>query len=376
MNCLQTMEYINNLINFYKLVIADNLNYKAHVIQETLKDIQYKDIIVYPNAVHFEPCQRPQHILREFANRGYLCLFCDYCPGEDWIIKKVGYNFYVINCEEHLLSFVQDKKVIIYMTFFIQGIFADLCPNKIIWMDIVDRLDFFGSYNPLSREIWDKYISTANILSYTADNLQEYLLKRKDAISLPNAVNMDDFITNCYDHEIVLEKKNKPIVGYFGAVEEWFNCDIVQYIANTDRYEIVIIGRIGIDPKKLKHKNIILLGAVPYLQLQQHTKGFDVAIIPFKVNDLTNSVSPVKLFEYCSLGLPIVSTPIKEVAKYNSRNIKLANTSLKFLKEIDMFVNASQDEKFKIKSAALEIAKNNEWVHRVDVIEEKIKGLR
>ncbi len=65
--------------------------------------------------------------------------------------------------------------------------------------------------------------------------------------------------------------------------------------------------------------NIHFLGPISYEELPLHAHHFDVALIPFKINALTLSVNPLKLMEYFSLGLPVVSTPLPEVIKYQDR---------------------------------------------------------
>jgi glycosyltransferase involved in cell wall biosynthesis len=59
------------------------------------------------------------------------------------------------------------------------------------------------------------------------------------------------------------------------------------------------------------------LGRRPYADLPAYCKSFDVGLIPFKLNDLTRAVNPIKLREYLAAGLPVVSTPLPEVLACN-----------------------------------------------------------
>ena len=82
-------------------------------------------------------------------------------------------------------------------------------------------------------------------------------------------------------------------------------------------WAIAIIGNTNCDVSKLKAvPNIHLLGGRDYSTLPSYCRGFAVGLIPFKVNELTYHVNPIKLREYLSAGLPVVSTPMPEVKAY------------------------------------------------------------
>ena len=75
-----------------------------------------------------------------------------------------------------------------------------------------------------------------------------------------------------------------------------------------------LIGKLGVDCSRLKGlPNVHLLGPHPYESLAGFAKGFTAAILPFKVNRLTQNVNPIKLREYLAAGLPVVSTALPEV---------------------------------------------------------------
>ena len=89
-----------------------------------------------------------------------------------------------------------------------------------------------------------------------------------------------------------------------------------------DDYEIVLIG-IDYDQSLgksgiLNLDNVHYLGTVNYNELPTYSKFFNVSIIPFMVNEITEATSPVKLFEYMALGKPIVTTALPECRKYES----------------------------------------------------------
>ena len=77
-----------------------------------------------------------------------------------------------------------------------------------------------------------------------------------------------------------------------------------------------------------------LLGRRPYDSLPGYCRAFDVGVIPFRMNALTVRVNPIKLREYLAAGLPVVSTPLPEVARYRAL-VHLADSPKMFVEEIE-----------------------------------------
>ncbi|MGH7194106.1 MAG: glycosyltransferase, partial [Candidatus Saccharimonadales bacterium] len=77
---------------------------------------------------------------------------------------------------------------------------------------------------------------------------------------------------------------------------------------------LVVLGKATTDVSALAAlPNVHLLGRKPYADLPAYCKGFDVALMPFRINELTLNANPLKVREYLAAGLPVVSTPIPEV---------------------------------------------------------------
>jgi glycosyltransferase involved in cell wall biosynthesis len=75
-----------------------------------------------------------------------------------------------------------------------------------------------------------------------------------------------------------------------------------------------MIGNATMNVESLaQHSNVKFLGRQPYESLPAYCKGFDVALIPFPISEVTLHANPLKAREYLAAGLPIVSTAIPEV---------------------------------------------------------------
>jgi glycosyltransferase involved in cell wall biosynthesis len=108
-----------------------------------------------------------------------------------------------------------------------------------------------------------------------------------------------------------------PVLGFVGLIEQWVDTDAIAYLAEKKPdWNFVIIGRAMKDLSHLSRSNIHLLGRKPYADLPPFLKRFDVGLIPFHLNELTLNVNPIKLREYFSAGLPVISADIPEVRHY------------------------------------------------------------
>lgn len=106
-----------------------------------------------------------------------------------------------------------------------------------------------------------------------------------------------------------------PIIGFFGLVADWVDVDLMAEVARRFSHgSLVVVGRVATDVSALENlPNVHLLGRKPYEQLPAFCKAFDVALMPFRINELTLNANPLKVREYLAAGLPVVSTPIPEV---------------------------------------------------------------
>ncbi len=153
----------------------------------------------------------------------------------------------------------------------------------------------------------------------------------------------------------------KTVVGYYGAIAEWMDYELLEKIAQTGEYEIVLLGisydgsfeKSGLD----KFKNIHFLGKKTYDTLPCYAAHFDVCMIPFVISDLTASTSPVKLFEYMAAEKPIVTTDLAECRKYAS--VMCAKSHEEFIQLLKRAIELSNDAEYKAKLK--EDALSNTW---------------
>ena len=109
-----------------------------------------------------------------------------------------------------------------------------------------------------------------------------------------------------------------PRLGFFGVIDERMDLDLIAEIADArPGWTLVMLGPVvKIDPEALPRRpNIAYLGGRDYADLPRYAAGWDAALMPFALNASTRFISPTKTPEYLAAGLPVVSTPIRDVAR-------------------------------------------------------------
>jgi glycosyltransferase involved in cell wall biosynthesis len=117
--------------------------------------------------------------------------------------------------------------------------------------------------------------------------------------------------------------------------------------------------------------NVHLLGRRSYESLPEYCKAFDVAILPFVVNELTLAANPLKLREYLAAGLPVVATPLPEILKLNAL-VRMARTPEEFLREIEVLLKEGKRGPDPAVSVLME---RESWDQKVEELSEIITGL-
>ncbi|MFU8774108.1 MAG: glycosyltransferase, partial [Anaerolineales bacterium] len=242
--------------------------------------------------------------------------------------------------------------------------------------EYIDDLSvLLGDMNTKQRN-HNELVRTADLVLATAGNLfQEIESIRPDVLMNPNAVDYE------YIRKSILEtqeppddifdfvKNGSPIIGYYGALAQWFDYSlIIEASQALPKYLFLLIGpnyddslfKSGV----LKPKNVFWLDAKPYHELPRYLKYFDVATIPFVLNDVTHATSPLKLFEYMTAQKPIITTAMKECKKY--RGVLIAEDSRDFIDKIEAALQLRGDETYlhSIEKVAIE----NSWDVRVKEI--------
>ena len=127
-----------------------------------------------------------------------------------------------------------------------------------------------------------------------------------------------------------------PVIGYFGLIAAWTDTELLEWLARQrPQWSFLLIGHAHVPVDALESlPNVILVGAQPYESLPGWAKSFDVAIIPYRMNQQVRNANPLKLREYLATGKPVVTVSTPEVDRF-SEVVRIAASREDYLAAIE-----------------------------------------
>lgn len=171
-----------------------------------------------------------------------------------------------------------------------------------------------------------------------------------------------------------LEKIPHPRIGYTGALTTIrLDLDLMVYIAeHLPNYNLVLVGpedQLFKNSKLHQLANVFFLGGKPGTELPGYVKGFDVAINPQLINEITNINYPLKLDEYLAMGVPVVATRTWFMEYYFSNESYLALTKEEYVIQI---TKALAEDSLSKRIERIRVAESHSWENFVDKIYKQI----
>jgi teichuronic acid biosynthesis glycosyltransferase TuaH len=214
----------------------------------------------------------------------------------------------------------------------------------------------------------------------------EKIKLNKNTWLVPNAGELSHSL-KALDNNLPVHVKLKnipgPIIGYVGSIERRIDYELLKDVitANTGK-SFVFVGPVikeHIPEWFFNTPNLYLPGQLPYDELPQMLKGFNIAIIPFKKDEVSSTIFPLKLFEYLGAGKPVISTCFNtDIKEYTGDVVSFCDDATSFNKAINNIL--ANDNAIK-QAERLAVARQNTWDIRsheiVELIEEQLnKKLR
>jgi teichuronic acid biosynthesis glycosyltransferase TuaH len=174
----------------------------------------------------------------------------------------------------------------------------------------------------------DRIVKEADLIICTSKQLfKEKSAENPHTYFVPNAANLE-FSAMAMNSDLLVNHRlgqiPRPIVGYFGNIERRINFELLLEVAigNPDK-SFVFAGPLTESFVPLAFQNltnVYFIGRIPYAEMPSVLKGFDICMIPFKKDEVSNTIFPLKLFEYLGAGKPVIATDFNLDLKEFTRN--------------------------------------------------------
>jgi glycosyltransferase involved in cell wall biosynthesis len=222
------------------------------------------------------------------------------------------------------------------------------------------------------------YASAANLVLTVNDHIKsKYGHLNPNIHSIRNATNYYNFDRKNYESIDFFEKlkiKKSPIIGYCGiASSNRMDTNIIDFLLQKrQNWQYVFIGTAESDliNKYLQYKNFYHIPPVDYIALPNYLQYFDVAIVPFKINEHTKGNDLLKFHDFLAMGKPVVTTEIGGATDL-ADIVKIAQNPSEFLNLIE---NALLDENIEEILKRKKCAQKNSWPERIAELNDLIQN--
>lgn len=250
---------------------------------------------------------------------------------------------------------------------------AAALPEGRLVYDCMDHHEGFGNVPPAMIAMERALLASADLTVTTSTWLDEIVAdKTGNRVVIRNAGEFAHFARAPGD--IFRDPKGRRIIGYYGAIAEWFDIELVAAIAKKfPDCCILLIGSDTVHAKDVlgKYPNVMFTGEIPYAELPRYLHAFDVCMLPFKVIPLTLATNPVKVYEYLSAGKPVVVVDLPEMAQFGEL-VDVARNHDEYCAAIERHLALKADPA--AVAARQEFGRNQTWGHRATKLIEHVES--
>jgi glycosyltransferase involved in cell wall biosynthesis len=332
--------------------------------------------------------QRPQHLLNRAA-KNYRVWFIEepiwsdklhmsICKQTDRMTVLVPHLPHGTNPDEALRlqrqlldEFIARERINAFVAWYYTPmalLFSDHLQPSLTVYDCMDELSAFWGAPKQLLEQEKRLIQRAGIMFTGGYSLYEAKKNRHPHVfAFPSSIDFAHFASARKPHPDPTDQRAlaNPRIGFSGVIDERFDYKLLGELAERrPEWQFVLLGPIvKINKALLPHSpNVHYLGMKAYKDLPTYFSNWDVAILPFALNESTRFISPTKTPEYLAAGLPVVSTPIRDVMRmYGSKEyVQIADSAQTFEAAIEQALASRDSGKWSAIDAFLN---ENSWDH-------------
>jgi glycosyltransferase involved in cell wall biosynthesis len=335
-----------------------------------------RPVVYLPTWLEWEVMkQRPQYLLEALAASGHHVWFVDPRLGES---KNVGERIHLVPS----IKATPRSGVIIYTHFAPTRTLIERYRDAVVVYDLLDDLTIYDPNEkgmPVERTVAFHHrplIEDADVVIASNQVLAErHRAERHDLVLVENGVDLDRFTP---DGPIAPEESDGAVVGFHGALAPWIDLALMtevaglrpdlsfRFVGPVDPLVEAEAGRLGALP------NVDLVPAQPSSRIAEYVRAFSVGVLPFVVNEMTEAVTPLKLYEYLASGVPPVATPLPACVEHPA--VYTASSPEAFAAGIDAALDMTDQQRKELRAQA-EAAS---WEQRIGPLTRRLeeKGLR
>ena len=238
---------------------------------------------------------------------------------------------------------------------------------KVVYYCVDDFSEWPGLDKSLILQMENSLIEKADILVATSDRLYERLSESgKPTHMLPHGVDLDHFSADEPVEHSCFTNIPAPRAGFFGLFDDRSDQDLIRAVAVAmPDISFVIAGPVETTTDRLKGlPNVYFTGSIAYERLPSFIKGLQVLFIPYKIDTLSESLSPLKLKEYLATGKPVVTTSISAAKQFDDL-LNLADTPGQWADDIRRLLDCDWEKRRKVVSARFA---QESWDHKADLL--------
>ncbi len=370
------------------IIVPGGLNFRTWEIVK--KEYSKVDIIILSVIAYNFRFQRPQQFAKRFAQNGHRVFYVNNDFDRKDGVEEIYDNLYTVDFYSPIcpaIFFADSEEKIEWLNNSLKQIVTQYAINDAIiivdypnWVDtalylrnefgfkiITDYMDdytgFMTTASDALKENCIRLLTESDHVVTSSNFLNEIATKYTDKTSIiRNGTETEHFMVSSER-----SANERPVIGYYGAISDWFDYEKVCYVAkNMPDCDIVLIGEVSNNKNKFKnYDNIKLLGEKKYDVLPGKLEKFDVCLIPFDTStDLIKATNPVKFYEYLSAGKKVVTTEIPELEPFKDEYVYMSNDNEKFLEYVRLCVEGK--DTLKGPAECVEFARQNDWQKRYE----------
>jgi UDP-galactopyranose mutase len=236
-----------------------------------------------------------------------------------------------------LRAVIGSQRVLVWLYTPMMNALADAFAHAPVVFDKMDELANFANADPRLRAREDALLARATVVFAGGRSLFRSVEGRTDAaFCYPSGVDVQHFgqARTLRPHSDLQRFRGSPVFGYIGVIDERLDLALLEAVCAARRDAIVVLvgPTAKIDAAILPQApNLVYLGKRSYDELPALLAGFDVALMPFALNEHTRNISPTKTLEYLAAGRRVVSTAVPDIVADHGDVVSVAESRERFI---------------------------------------------